>query len=188
MRREIIFGILVSVIGAFALPGCDGGESGGGGTGGADELLLGGDTTVFDASSKAFTFPAAGLTDEGLIKHEEGDGAFEAIFVTSPSPVNPGLGPVFNNNSCQSCHANNGRGKPDDTLTSLLFRVSVPGESEVGGPNPVAGFGLQLQTRATIGTAKEAGVNIEGAVPDNCLTVIGIGCERVGLAGISKIV
>ncbi|OGE23471.1 MAG: hypothetical protein A3J42_03020 [Candidatus Dadabacteria bacterium RIFCSPHIGHO2_12_FULL_53_21] len=161
MRREIIFGILVSVIGAFALPGCDGGESGGGGTGGADELLLGGDTTVFDASSKAFTFPAAGLTDEGLIKHEEGDGAFEAIFVTSPSPVNPGLGPVFNNNSCQSCHANNGRGKPDDTLTSLLFRVSVPGESEVGGPNPVAGFGLQLQTRATIGTAKEAGVNIE---------------------------
>ena len=161
MRREIIFGILVSVIGAFALPGCDGGESGGSGTGGADELLLGGDTTVFDASSKAFAFPAAGLTDEGLIKHEEGDGAFEAIFVTSPSPVNPGLGPVFNNNSCQSCHANNGRGKPDDTLTSLLFRVSVPGESEVGGPNPVAGFGLQLQTRATIGTAKEAGVNIE---------------------------
>ena len=35
MRREIIFGILVSVMSAFLLPGCDGGESsGGGGTGG----------------------------------------------------------------------------------------------------------------------------------------------------------
>lgn len=69
----------------------------------------------------------AGLADDGIREREEGDGAFEANFVTSPSPVNPGLGPVFKNNSCQSCHANNGRGKPDDILTSLKFRVSVPG-------------------------------------------------------------
>ena len=162
MRREIIRGILVSVMSVIILTGCDGGESdGGGGIGGTDELMLGGDTTVFDASSQAFNFPAAGITEEGLIKHDQGDGAFDAIFVSSPSPVNPGLGPVFNNNSCQSCHANNGRGRPDDTLTSLLFRVSVPGESAVGGPNPVAGFGLQLQTRSTVGTGKEAGVTIE---------------------------
>ena len=161
MSREMIFGILMSFMSVFILSGCDGGSDGGSGIGGTDELLLGGDTTVFDASSQAFNFPATGLSDEGLIKHDQGDGSFDAIFVSSPSPVNPGLGPVFNNNSCQSCHANNGRGKPDDTLTSLLFRVSVPGESEVGGPNPVTGFGLQLQTRATIGTQKEAGVTIE---------------------------
>ncbi|MGH7892821.1 MAG: di-heme oxidoredictase family protein [Thermodesulfobacteriota bacterium] len=77
--------------------------------------------------------------DEGIQEREEGDGAFEANFVTSPSPVNPGLGPVFNNKSCQSCHANNGRGKPDDILTSLTFRVSVPGGSGAGGPSPAGG-------------------------------------------------
>lgn len=162
MRREIIHGILVSVMSVMILTGCDGGGGdGGGGIGGTDELMLGGDTTVFDASSQAFNFPATGLSDEGLIKHDQGDGSFDSIFVSSPSPVNPGLGPVFNNNSCQSCHANNGRGRPDDALTSLLFRVSVPGESAVGGPNPVAGFGLQLQTRSTVGKEKEAGVTVE---------------------------
>jgi CxxC motif-containing protein (DUF1111 family) len=82
----------------------------------------------------------SGPADEGILEREEGDGAFEANFVTSPSPVNPGLGPVFNNKSCQSCHANNGRGKPDVILTSLNFRVSVPGESGAGGPSPAAGF------------------------------------------------
>lgn len=95
--------------------------------------------------------------DVGIRKHEEGDGAFEAIFVTSPSPVNPGLGPVSKNNSCQSCHANNGRGKPIYTLTSLKFGVSNPGESEAGGPNPAAGFEPPLRTRATIGAAKGDG-------------------------------
>jgi hypothetical protein len=78
--------------------------------------------------------------DVEIREREEGDGAFEANFVTSPSHVNPGLGPVFKNNSCQSCHANNGRGKPDVILTSLNLRVSVPGESGAGGPSPAAGF------------------------------------------------
>ena len=88
----------------------------------------------------------AGPADEGILEREEGDGAFEANFVTSPSPVNPGLGPVFNNKSCQSCHANNGRGKPDVILTSLNFRVSVPGESGAGGPSPAAGFDPPLRS------------------------------------------
>lgn len=162
MRRVKISGLIVPFIFAIVLISCDGGGTDeGNGGGGADELLLGGDTTVSYASSQAFTFPATGLSEAGVKKHMDGDAAFEAIFVTSPSPVNPGLGPIFNNNSCQSCHSNNGRGKPDDTLTSLLFRLSVPGESEVGGPNPAVGFGLQLQTRATVGTESEAGVIIE---------------------------
>ncbi len=84
--------------------------------------------------------------DAGIRKNEQGDGELKSIFVTSPSPVNPGLGPVCKNNSCQSCHANNGRGKPVYTLTSLKFRVSTPGESEAGGPNPAAGFEPPLRT------------------------------------------
>ncbi len=92
--------------------------------------------------------------DAGIRKHEEEDGAFEAIFVTSPSPVNPGLGRARKNKSCQSCHANNGRGKPVYTLTSLQFRVSTPGESEAGGPSPGAGFDTPHRRRAAMSAVK----------------------------------
>jgi CxxC motif-containing protein (DUF1111 family) len=144
----------------FFISGCSGG---GGGTGeeAIDESLLGGNTTVFDATSQAFEFPAPGLTDSGVEKHDVGDAAFEATFVSPPAPVNPGLGPIFNNNSCGACHINNGRGKPDEQLTSILFRISIPGQSETGGPNPIPGFGTQLQDKAIFGTQPEAGVTIE---------------------------
>jgi CxxC motif-containing protein (DUF1111 family) len=80
------------------------------------------------------------LEDSRSVIHNEGDGELELIFVTSPSPVNPGLGPAFNDNSCQSCRADNGRGKPDDTLTSLILGVSVTGETGACGSNPETGF------------------------------------------------
>jgi CxxC motif-containing protein (DUF1111 family) len=163
VRSSKIRGLLLSVIAAVLFAGSaavvaqeDIGERAKKG----DEILLGGATTIFDQSSQAFTFPATGLTAKGLQQHKNGDADFGAIFVSSPSPVNPGLGPVFNNNACASCHVNDGRGKPDSALTSLLFRVSVPGTSKVGGPRRAKGYGLQLQTRATIGTDPEAGVEI----------------------------
>ena len=101
---------------------------------------------------------------EGLERvHEIGDLQFEATFVSSPAPVNPGRGPLFNNVSCSSCHIADGRGKvpgAGDTSVLMLFRISVPGENAHGGPNPVPGFGDQLQNRSTLGTAKEADVTI----------------------------
>lgn len=59
-------------------------------------------------------------------------------FVTSPSPVNAGLGPD-KNNSCQSCHANNGPGAHCDDITSLQLNV-VTYAIMVVGPNPLPGF------------------------------------------------
>ena len=76
----------------------------------SDKRLSGGDTTVFDATSHAFSMPTPNLSADGLAKHLAGDVEFEAVFVTVPAEVNPGLGPVYNNISCINCHVRDGRG------------------------------------------------------------------------------
>ena len=129
--------------------------------------LSGGETTVFDASSHAFSIPAPNLSTAALAKHLEGDVEFEAIFVTAPAVVNPGLGPIYNNVSCINCHSRDGRGRPpgvDEGLVSLLFRLSLPkAEDSVAGkpPTPVPGFGTQLNNRAIVEANPEGTVKIE---------------------------
>ena len=129
--------------------------------------LSGGETTIFDASSHAFSIPAPNLSAAALEKHLEGDVEFEAVFVTAPAVVNPGLGPIYNNVSCINCHSRDGRGRPPDTdegLVSLLFRLSLPKtEDAMDGkpPIPVPGFGRQLNNRAIVNTNPEGKVKIE---------------------------
>ncbi len=129
--------------------------------------LSGGETTVFDESSHAFSVPAPNLSAEALAKHLEGDVEFEAVFVTAPAVVNPGLGPVYNNVSCINCHARDGRGRPPRTneeLVALLFRLSLPQTDSVQEgkpPMPVPGFGTQLNNRAIVGTPPEGTVQID---------------------------
>ncbi len=128
-----------------------------------EELKPGGATTVFQNNSSSFSMPAANLGGNNLAKHIEGDAFFEQKFVTAPAPVYAGLGPLFNNFSCVSCHAKDGRGRPPGTgeaLNSLLFRLSVVGTDANGGPAAVPGFGNQLQTRASIGVNAEGNVTV----------------------------
>lgn len=128
--------------------------------------LSGGDTTIFDASSHAFSIPSPNLSQDALNLHLEGDVEFEAVFVTAPAVVNPGLGPIYNNVSCINCHTRDGRGRPpnvDEELVSLLFRLSLPKtETGVDGttPKPVPGYGTQLNNRATYGKPAEGTVDI----------------------------
>ncbi|MBX2924647.1 MAG: c-type cytochrome [Chitinophagaceae bacterium] len=129
-----------------------------------DEWRSGGAQTVFDQSSKAFghIFPT-GLSETLERVHEIGDAQFSATFVSSPAPVNPGLGPIFNNVGCASCHIGDGRGKvprAGETSVLMLFRISIPGQGVHGEPNPVPGFGDQLQNRSNIGIKKEGDVLI----------------------------
>lgn len=131
----------------------------------SDKKFSGGETTVFDATSHAFSTPAPNLSADGLAKHLEGDVEFEAVFVTVPAEVNPGLGPVYNNISCINCHARDGRGRAPtsgEKLTSMLFRVSLPNPTSDGtqGPVPVPGFGTQLNNRAIFGVPPEGTVTI----------------------------
>ena len=127
----------------------------------------GGQTTIFDASSHAFSIPAPNLSKAALEKHLEGDVEFEAVFVTAPAVVNPGLGPIYNNVSCINCHSRDGRGRPpgaNEGLVSLLFRLSLPkvDDSGVGMPPiPVPGFGRQLNNRAIVNADPEGKVKID---------------------------
>ena len=129
-----------------------------------DERLSGGSQTVFDAGSGAYSHPFPNLSDRGNFNHGVGDISFEATFVTAPAPIHSGLGPIFNNVSCASCHIADGRGRPplnpSELLSSMLVRISIPGENPHGGPNPAPGFGGQLQQRGVFGKPAEADVVI----------------------------
>ncbi|MEZ4948266.1 MAG: di-heme oxidoredictase family protein [Saprospiraceae bacterium] len=122
-------------------------------------VLTGGSTTIHSTGPDAFTFPLANLNATGLQKHLQADGAFAQQFVTAPATQFGGLGPLFNQNSCESCHIRNGRGQvprfEGDTKSGLLLRLSVPGTGPHGEILPAPGFGGQLQTKAIFGTEPE---------------------------------
>lgn len=127
------------------------------------EWLSGGQQTVYDEGSGAFghVFPVLPESLERV--HEIGDVQFGATFVSAPSPLNPGRGPLFNNVSCSSCHIADGRGKvpgAGDSSVSTLFRISLPGVDAHGAPTPVPGYGDQLQNRAIFNVFKEADVTV----------------------------
>ncbi len=128
------------------------------------EYQAGGATTVFDFFSDAFEQPAANLSADEIARHLDGDVAFGSIFVTAPAQINSGLGPIFNQNSCESCHGKNGRSAFPENLAAdpggLLFRVSLPGSGTHGEPVALPGFGGQLQTKAVWGTAPEVKVDV----------------------------
>jgi len=129
-----------------------------GGSREAHTALSGGATTVYDASPDAFSLAAPNLAGPSLARHETGDAEFEVEFTATAGSASPGLGPVFDNISCEACHEGDGRGRPPrpgEEISSLLFRSSVDGPGPHGGPNPVPGFGGQLQLRAVSGFTPE---------------------------------
>jgi CxxC motif-containing protein (DUF1111 family) len=128
-----------------------------------DEWLSGGSETAFDQGSGSFGHAFATLPVQLARVHEIGDGQFNATFVSAPAPVNPGLGPIFNNVSCGSCHVADGRGKIPglgESAANMLFRLSIPGEGVNGNPVPVPGYGDQLQTRSLLNVKREGDVAI----------------------------
>jgi len=127
-----------------------------------DDRLSGGDETVFSATSQAFGNMFPGLKGYDTHVHELGDLVFNQSFVTAPAPIHSGLGSIFNNTSCTNCHHNDGIGLPTagELQSSLLMRISLPGNDAHGGPVPVPGYGLQLQDKAVFGKVPECKVNI----------------------------
>lgn len=65
------------------------------------------DGDVFDA-------PVPGLTDAEMTAFARGDAEFSRRFAPST-----GLGPIFNNASCFSCHSGDGRGRLDNSLQRI---------------------------------------------------------------------
>lgn len=146
--------------------------------------LSGGETTVRNRTSRAYEQPAPNLNEDWLELHLEGDRNFDAVFVTPPATVNPGLGPLFNNASCTGCHIKDGRGMPEKG--QLLLRVSAPRETaeenpeayseeqlvlhehyhpeaavSLGNAPAVPGIGTQIQEQGVYGYSPEAQVRIQ---------------------------
>ncbi|MFN8282537.1 MAG: di-heme oxidoredictase family protein [Chitinophagales bacterium] len=129
----------------------------------ASEEFPGGATTFNSIYSGSFEQPSQNMSESELRQHALGDGDFSANFVTSPAPVNPGLGPIFNHVSCSSCHPKNGKSPQPVSgldLKGLLFRVSIPRADESQGPLAISGFGTQLQNKAIVGKVAEGQVQI----------------------------
>jgi CxxC motif-containing protein (DUF1111 family) len=146
----------------------------------AQIALAGGSTTIRNRTSRAYEQPAPNMDDDLLALHTVGDRAFDAVFVTPPANVNPGLGPLFNNASCAGCHIKDGRGMPEKG--QLLVRVSAPRETgdresdqaavlsanyhpeaavSLGNAPPVPGLGTQIQEQSIYGHQPEAKVELQ---------------------------
>ncbi len=124
-----------------------------------NRYLPGGGTTINALGSFSFDNPAPNLNAENEAIHLQGDAEFEAEFTAAPAPINAGLGVQFNNTSCLKCHPSDGRAPfPTGNInqfSGFFLRTSIPGEGMHGSPNPVPGFGDQLQNQAVLGYQPE---------------------------------
>lgn len=125
----------------------------------------GGDATVDSRSATAFAAPIPTLDRTQRRAFAVGNSFFNDNWVTAPASTEArdGLGPVFNAQSCSTCHFKDGRAKPpegpDDPERGLLLRVSRPGDVP-GGTVPDPHYGDQIQDRAIEGVPAEATVVI----------------------------
>jgi CxxC motif-containing protein (DUF1111 family) len=128
--------------------------------------LLGGETTVFDETQSAYSLPARNLDRDGRDVFSLGDHFFNRNWVSAPASTsaNDGLGPLFNAVSCSACHLRDGRSAPpqraSDGTAGLLFRLSVSGADEHGGPLADPSYGGQLQPLAIVGVPREGAYSI----------------------------
>ncbi len=123
--------------------------------------LLGGETTVFDATPIAYSFPARNLSSDDRDVFSLGDHFFNRNWVAAPASTsaNDGLGPLFNATSCSACHRRDGRSMPpqaaSDSRAGLLLRLSIPGVDAHGGPLAEPTYGGQLQPSGIVGVPGE---------------------------------
>ena len=128
------------------------------------EAYSGGDVTSFDTTSFAFQQQAPNMTDETKqLSFIQGHAIFTTTWVSPGNAGNPGLGPTFNNTSCSSCHAFDGRGRPNigTNQSALLFRLTnATNYGEQFNPNSIAG--VQNEGTFTVTYTEQAGSYADG--------------------------
>ncbi len=121
--------------------------------------------TTFDFSENAFGREVPGLQGTQADDFAVGNSFFRNNWVSSPATTTArdGLGIMLNAQSCGGCHAKDGRAAPPTSptapLNGLLFRLSVPGITVHGSPNPEPIYGGQLNNRAISGVTPEGYVS-----------------------------
>lgn len=123
MKPRLIYAVIVTTLCLLTAIACD--------------TLL----TEEPPAGESFDGPLDGLSDELGRMFVRGDENFERVFA-----VVEGLGPIFNQPGCESCHPGDGRGSVDQ----ILVRFSVGSDliPQLGGP--------QLQDKAIPGVAPES--------------------------------
>lgn len=131
----------------------------------AAELRQQGGTGTVDVSGAgAFAQPMPHLTSEEQRAFFVGNNFFNDNWVTAPSSTEgrDGLGPLFNAQSCSTCHFKDGRGQPpadaDDPVRGLLIRLSVLDGNGTSRPHPE--LGDQFQDRSIRGLPSEGSIVI----------------------------
>ena len=137
----------------------------------------GGTTRIIEKQNlgdrSAFSFPASNLSFTRSDKFFVGNSFFTNPWITAPASAasRDGLGPIFNTNSCQSCHIRDGRGRPpklNEVMTSMLVRISINDDSQNHSetiskqgflPHPT--YGGQIQSLAIAGVPAEAKIRLE---------------------------
>ena len=108
-----------------------------------------------------FDTPLPGLDNGELGDFQDGHAQFRKAF-----SIAEGLGPIFNNVSCASCHSGDGRGFPENVLTRIS-RDATDLAVDLGGP--------QIQDKCIAGAEPErlpAGVLVSYRMPP---PVFGVG-------------
>lgn len=117
------------------------------------------------ADGETFDAPVAGLSKSELAAFVRGDEAFGKAFT-----VREGLGPLFNQPSCESCHPGDGRGSARTNLVRFGFwnGISFDPLLSDGGP--------QLQERSIPGVSPEViSAQANGISVRSGPTVFGLG-------------
>ena len=106
--------------------------------------------TVFDTTSRCFEMPSPAISssDELQTKFDEGEGIFDADFVTDINAPFGGLGPVYVNTSCRNCHPNYGRARRVKRYNQQ-FGNGYTAFVHTPDGKLVDGYMFMLQTRAT---------------------------------------
>ena len=122
-------------------------------------------------NSNAYSKPANNLSLTRRDRFFIGNAFFRNPWVSAPASATArdGVGPLFNTNTCQSCHIKDGRGRPpikNERMTSMLVRVSLPptGDARLTKNLGVLGdpvYGNQIQNRAVPGVKPEATVGLD---------------------------
>lgn len=129
-------------------------------------VFSGGEGTSFRRPDvDAYSHPATNLSSAGELDFRVGNGLFRRNWVSSPSSsaTADGLGPLFNERSCQSCHIKDGRGLPPELpeVSSATLRLqNLSPENEAGAFDGDPIYGQQLNTRAIQGVFPEGELHV----------------------------
>lgn len=134
-----------------------------------EAMQAGATTSIEPPDHMAFSHFTANLHPDDEMRFRLGNALFRQLWVASPASTlaADGLGPFYNARSCESCHANDGRGHTPDAAadaTSMFLRLARGPANDaerlalerhlaLNFPDPI--YGRQLQDKAVPGLAAE---------------------------------